>query len=210
MKYRLLLIFCLIITGLFSNAQNFIKGRVLDGSNLQPLEAATVILDDRESFRVLTDQFGNFSFPVKDTGSHSVRVSFIGFLQVKLLANAGEKLKITLFPDAYNLKDVVVIQRRGLSKFSSLSKIDLDLKPVRNTQELLRLVPGLFIAQHAGGGKAEQIFLRGFDCDHGTDVAINLDGMPINMVSHAHGQGYADAHFIIPETINNIDFGCGP
>jgi outer membrane cobalamin receptor len=71
-------------------------------------------------------------------------------------------------------------------------------------------VPGLFIAQHAGGGKAEQIFLRGFDCDHGTDVQVSVDGMPVNMVSHAHGQGYADAHFIIPETINNIDFGAGP
>ena len=53
------------------------------------------------------------------------------------------------------------------------------------------------------GGKAEQIFLRGFDVDHGTDVAINVDGMPVNMVSHAHGQGYADLHFVIPETIEN-------
>ena len=72
------------------------------------------------------------------------------------------------------------------------------------------MVPCLFIAQHAGGGKAEQIFLRGFDVDHGTDVQVSVDGLPVNMVSHAHGQGYADAHFIIPETINNIDFGTGP
>jgi outer membrane cobalamin receptor len=74
----------------------------------------------------------------------------------------------------------------------------------------LRVVPGLFVAQHAGGGKAEQIFLRGFDCDHGTDIQVSVDGLPVNMVSHAHGQGYADAHFIIPETINNIDFAAGP
>jgi outer membrane receptor protein involved in Fe transport len=66
------------------------------------------------------------------------------------------------------------------------------------------LVPGLFIAQHAGGGKAEQIFLRGFDCDHGTDFSVNIDGMPVNMVSHAHGQGYADFHFVIPETIDKL------
>jgi len=71
-------------------------------------------------------------------------------------------------------------------------------------------VPGLFIGQHAGGGKAEQIFLRGFDIDHGTDIAISVDGMPVNMVSHAHGQGYADMHFVIPETIEKIDFGKGP
>jgi TonB dependent receptor len=71
-------------------------------------------------------------------------------------------------------------------------------------------VPGLFIGQHQGGGKAEQIFLRGFDCDHGTDISLNADGMPINLVSHAHGQGYADSHFIIPETIGNVNFKKGP
>lgn len=59
------------------------------------------------------------------------------------------------------------------------------------------MVPGLFIGQHAGGGKAEQIFLRGFDLDHGTDINLSVDGMPVNMVSHAHGQGYADLHFPI-------------
>jgi outer membrane cobalamin receptor len=72
------------------------------------------------------------------------------------------------------------------------------------------MVPGLFIGQHAGGGKAEQIFLRGFDIDHGTDVAISVDGMPVNMVSHAHGQGYADLHFVIPELIDRVHFGKGP
>jgi hypothetical protein len=57
--------------------------------------------------------------------------------------------------------------------------------------------------------EAEQIFLRGFDIDHGTDIAISVDGMPVNMVSHAHGQGYADLHFVIPETVEKIDFGKG-
>ena len=71
-------------------------------------------------------------------------------------------------------------------------------------------MPGLFIGQHAGGGKAEQIFLRGFDIDHGTDIGITVDGLPVNMVSHAHGQGYADLHFVIPETVDKIDFGKGP
>ena len=72
------------------------------------------------------------------------------------------------------------------------------------------MVPGLFIAQHAGGGKAEQIFLRGFDIDHGTDVNLEVDGLPVNMVSHAHGQGYSDLHFVIPELINHVDFNKGP
>ena len=82
--------------------------------------------------------------------------------------------------------------------------------PVKSAQDLLRLVPGLFIAQHQGGGKAEQIFLRGFDADHGTDVNLSVDGIPVNAVSHAHGQGYADLHFLIPETVASYDFGKGP
>ncbi len=91
----------------------------------------------------------------------------------------------------------------------SMLKVDLKMTPVNTAQDLLRKVPGLFIAQHAGGGKAEQIFLRGFDNDHGTDINISADGIPVNMVSHAHGQGYADLHFLIPETIEGIDFGKG-
>ncbi|MCW3467264.1 TonB-dependent receptor [Chitinophaga nivalis] len=87
--------------------------------------------------------------------------------------------------------------------------VDLKMTPVNTAQDLLRKVPGLFIAQHAGGGKAEQIFLRGFDCDHGTDINVSADGIPVNIVSHAHGQGYADLHFLIPETIEGIDFGKG-
>jgi outer membrane receptor for Fe3+-dicitrate len=61
---------------------------------------------------------------------------------------------------------------------------------VNNSQEVLRMVPGLFIGQHQGGGKAEQIFIRGFDCDHGTDINIMSDGMPVYMVSQAHAHGY--------------------
>ncbi|MFZ1451513.1 MAG: TonB-dependent receptor, partial [Ferruginibacter sp.] len=122
---------------------------------------------------------------------------------------ANSSNTIALQPEPVSLKNIV-LESNATTKFSTISKIDLDINPVKNTQELLRLVPGLFIAQHAGGGKAEQIFLRGFDVDHGTDVKVSFDGIPVNMVSHAHGQGYADAHFIIPETVNNIDFGAGP
>lgn len=64
--------------------------------------------------------------------------------------------------------------------------------------------------EHAGGGKAEQIFLRGFDIDHGTDINLTVDGMPVNMVSHAHGQGYSDLHWVIPETVESFKFGKGP
>ncbi len=66
------------------------------------------------------------------------------------------------------------------------------------------------IAQHHGGGKADQYFLRGFDGDHGTDIAFFADGLPVNLRSHAHGQGYTDLHFIIPETLARVDVFKGP
>ena len=90
-----------------------------------------------------------------------------------------------------------------------VADFDLSRNPVNSSQEILPVVPGLFIGQHGGGGKAEQIFLRGFDIDHGTDLSISVDGMPVNMVSHAHGQGYSDLHFLIPETVEEIGFGKG-
>lgn len=87
---------------------------------------------------------------------------------------------------------------------------DLELRPTATPSDILRLVPGLLIAQHAGGGKADQIFLRGFDADHGTDVAIFVDGIPVNMVSHGHGQGYADLHWLIPEIVDRVEVYKGP
>ena len=84
------------------------------------------------------------------------------------------------------------------------------MRPQGRPADLVRLSPGLFIGQHAGGGKAEQYLLRGFDADHGTDVGLFWDDMPINLRSHAHGQGYADTHFVIPETIKLLDVRKGP
>lgn len=110
--------------------------------------------------------------------------------------------------DIVNLKDISVTSRRS-THLSQIAKVDLAVNPVKSSQEILRTVPGLFIAQHAGGGKAEQMFLRGFDLDHGTDINLSVDGMPVNMVSHAHGQGYADLHFLQPEVIERVDFDKG-
>ena len=85
------------------------------------------------------------------------------------------------------------------------------LQPQGRTAQVLRLVPGFITVEHSGGaGKADQYFLRGFDADHGTDVALFTDGMPINLRTHAHGQGYADLNFIIPETIQGVDVYKGP
>ena len=74
----------------------------------------------------------------------------------------------------------------------------------------METVPGLIITQHAGGGKANQYFLRGFNLDHGTDIAIFLDDMPLNLPSHAHGEGYSDMNTVIPEFVKRVDFEKGP
>ena len=87
---------------------------------------------------------------------------------------------------------------------------DLRVRSPATPEDILRVVPGLVIAQHQGGGKADQLFLRGFDADHGTDVALSIDGIPINLPSHAHGQGYADLHFLIPEAVDRVDVLKGP
>ncbi|HKS55992.1 MAG TPA: TonB-dependent receptor [Steroidobacteraceae bacterium] len=85
----------------------------------------------------------------------------------------------------------------------------LDLRPVLRTGELLEVVPGLIVTQHSGSGKANQYFLRGFNLDHGTDLATSVDGVPVNMPTHAHGQGYTDINFVIPELIDSIEYRKG-
>ncbi len=87
---------------------------------------------------------------------------------------------------------------------------DLAYRSRTQVSDILRQVPGLMVSQHAGGGKSDQYFIRGFDADHGTDIAIYVDGVPVNMPSHGHGQGYADTHFLIPETIEVVDVHKGP
>jgi TonB dependent receptor/Carboxypeptidase regulatory-like domain/TonB-dependent Receptor Plug Domain len=83
-------------------------------------------------------------------------------------------------------------------------------RPILRSGEVLETVPGLIITQHAGGGKANQYFLRGFNLDHGTDFAIFLDDMPLNLPSHAHGEGYSDMNTVIPEFVRRLNFEKGP
>ncbi|GAA6151913.1 TonB-dependent receptor [Pseudoteredinibacter isoporae] len=86
---------------------------------------------------------------------------------------------------------------------------EIALRPLLRTGEVLELVPGMVVTQHSGTGKANQYFLRGFNLDHGTDFANVVDGMPVNMRSHGHGQGYTDLNFIIPETIASVAYKKG-
>ena len=101
----------------------------------------------------------------------------------------------------------------GTSDAASQGVITTDLivnRPALRTGELLEFVPGMIVTQHSGDGKANQYFLRGFNLDHGTDFATFVDGMPVNMRTHAHGHGYSDLNFLIPELVQRIDYKKGP
>jgi hypothetical protein len=87
---------------------------------------------------------------------------------------------------------------------------DLATRPLLRPAELVETVPGVIATQHSGDGKANQYFLRGFNLDHGTDFSVWVDGMPVNMPSHGHGQGYADLNFLIPELVESVRYRKGP
>lgn len=200
MKILLFLLFPVLI---FS--QNTMRGIISDESG-HPVENVLVKNISKSLYHTHTDISGNFSLENVNL-QDSLEFVHQDFETQKIVLKNLENLNIILEKKSFQIKEITIT--KNLKNLNTISKIDLQVQPVASSQDLLRKVPGLFIGQHAGGGKAEQIFLRGFDADHGTDVAISVDGMPVNIVSHAHGQGYADLHFVIPETVESIDFDKG-
>ena len=100
----------------------------------------------------------------------------------------------------------------GLANSASEGRVgsaDLRLRPIAREGELLETVPGLIVTQHSGDGKANQYFIRGFNLDHGTDFQTRIEGMPVNMPSHAHGQGYTDVSVLVPELVDFLDYKLG-
>ncbi|MBA3827471.1 MAG: TonB-dependent receptor [Taibaiella sp.] len=211
-KFLITIIICLC-TALMAQAHTgSLKGYVYDNTTHKPIEGASVYLKE-QNLSAVTDAFGKFFMKGLKDGKVTLYVSTLGYKtleqSIKIEDGVTSDLAINLEPSEVKLSEVSVNAKKDLT-LSSISGLDLKLRPVNSTQDLMRLVPGLFTAEHQGGGKAEQMFLRGFDADHGTDVNVSVDGMPVNMVSHAHGQGFADTHFIIPESVQLLDFGKGP
>jgi outer membrane receptor protein involved in Fe transport len=205
--------FCLsfILTSGIFGQKGSIEGFIADAESRAPVNGATILVADNKSDN--SDLHGKFSIHFLEPGPYEMIISHVGYktevLQIEVKSNFSSTINIALEKARLDLSEIRINSRKtpGLN---TLSGVDINLRPLNTSQDVLRIIPGLFIAQHAGGGKAEQIFLRGFDIDHGTDIAITVDGMPVNMVSHAHGQGYADLHFLIPETIEKADFEKGP
>ena len=103
-----------------------------------------------------------------------------------------------------------LIGTAGAASEGIVGKIDLEDRPIQRIAELLEVIPSFIATQHSGGGKANQYFLRGFNLDHGTDFAAFHDGVPVNMRTHGHGQGYLDLSFVIPELVDSVSFAKGP
>ncbi len=211
MKRTVVLVF--FLTSVLSlGAQGIISGYVSEENSNQALPGAHILLEG-SSFGAISDTDGHFRLKNVVPGVYIARVSFVGYhtiaQSVEVKGDFNTTLYIRMKPGDLQLDDLTISASNEQS-LNTFSPLDIKLRPANNSQDILRLVPGLFIAQHAGGGKAEQIFLRGFDIDHGTDINLEVDGLPVNMVSHAHGQGYSDLHFVIPEIINYVDFNKGP
>jgi len=188
-----------------------IEGLIKDAESNTPVTGATINLPGNKGDN--SDLFGKFSIPAVNPGQYEMIVSHVGYkteiIPVEVKPNLLSTISVNLKKANLDLSEVRINSKKTTG-LNTISAVDIRLRPVNTSQDVLRIVPGLFIAQHAGGGKAEQIFLRGFDIDHGTDIAITVDGLPVNMVSHAHGQGYADLHFLIPETVEKVGFDKGP
>ncbi|MBS1685815.1 MAG: TonB-dependent receptor [Bacteroidetes bacterium] len=192
------------LTGTISNAYNHAPARGVKVA-LKGTELATA-----------TDSVGVYRFPDIPARNYTVIFEKEGYFkterEVDLKENSVKTLNISLTPEMIELQTAQVASARATSASSSalISAIDMELRPRNSSQDLLKSVPGIFTAQHQGGAKAEQIFIRGYDCDHGTDINLSMDGVPINLPSHAHGQGYADMHFLIADVVSALDVYKGP
>jgi outer membrane cobalamin receptor len=207
LKTKTLLTTFTVLCSLQSFAQLF-SGRIMNTS--KELIENVYVYNTTSNSHTHTKVNGDFILENSTVGD-IIEIGLLGYKKQQFALKESQLInKVTLvLEDKVFLLDELVLTKK-IDPIQTVVKIDLAKNPVNSSQEILQKVPGLFIGQHAGGGKAEQIFLRGFDIDHGTDLSLSVDGMPVNMVSHAHGQGYSDLHFLIPETIQKINFGKGP
>jgi TonB dependent receptor/Carboxypeptidase regulatory-like domain/TonB-dependent Receptor Plug Domain len=214
-----------------AGATGSVEGRVADDSGA-PLPGATVEARGPapESVRVAaTDGFGRYRLAELPAGTYSVTFRLAGFAGavrngVAVLEGGVARVDTTLLLSIS--ADVVVTGRPalrppadsgenllGVASASSEGVVGaerLDRRPMARAGDVLETIPGMVVTQHSGEGKANQYFLRGFDLDHGTDFSTTVAGMPVNLPTHAHGQGYTDLNFVIPELIRGIRYRKGP
>ncbi len=192
------------------------SGALIPGATVQVRSPNGTVQRTTES-----NKDGSFTISGLSPGDYQLVVSSRGFETKEILitvktTEAPAPLRIFLAVSAEST--TINVQGRADSLIGiadsatqgTVGATEIQDRPILRSGEVLETVPGVIITQHAGGGKANQYFLRGFNLDHGTDFAIFLDGMPLNLPSHAHGEGYADMNTVIPEFVERVDFQKGP
>ena len=200
-----------------------LSGTVVDTSGAAIAGATVQVQSANGSVQRTTQSDGNGAFVLSGlaAGNYQLVVSNPGFetkeIQVTIgTTGAPTPLRISLavgtVSTTVNVQgredDLIGIAESGTQ--GTVGATEIQDRPILRSGEVLETVPGLIITQHAGGGKANQYYLRGFNLDHGTDIAIFLDDMPLNLPSHAHGEGYSDMNTVIPEFVKRVDFEKGP
>ena len=200
-----------------------LSGTVVDTSGAVIAGATVQVRGDDGTVQRTTqsDRNGFFILSGLPAGDYRLVVSNPGFETKEILVTIGTTgtpapLRIPLVVGS--VSTTVNVQGReddliGIAESGSQGTVgatEIQDRPILRSGEVLETVPGLIITQHAGGGKANQYYLRGFNLDHGTDIAIFLDDMPLNLPSHAHGEGYSDMNTVIPEFVKRVNFEKGP
>jgi hypothetical protein len=192
------------------------SGAVIAGADVHILSANGTVLKT-----VHSDRNGAFQFTGLAAGNYRLVAMNPGFETKEILVTIGTigapaPLRISLVVSSVSTTinvqgredDLIGIAESGTQ--GTVGATEIEDRPILRSGEVLETVPGLIITQHAGGGKANQYYLRGFNLDHGTDIAIFIDDMPLNLPSHAHGEGYSDMNTVIPEFVKRVNFEKGP
>jgi outer membrane cobalamin receptor len=200
-----------------------LSGTVVDTSGAVISGATVVVRGANGTVQKATKSDANGSFVILGlpAGSYRLVVTNPGFEIKEMSVTLGPTeapAPLRIFLAVSRVSTTVNVQGRedsliGIAESATQGTVgatEIQGRPILRSGEILETIPGLIITQHAGGGKANQYFLRGFNLDHGTDFAIFLDGMPLNLPSHAHGEGYADMNTVIPEFVKRVDYEKGP
>lgn len=223
-SFRLLLLFAALCFGspVFADATGYLHFSVKDADTDKPLANASIHLHDsagtRPDVALTTDAQGAVTSPPLETRPWQVTTSADAFQPdnraVTVTAGTTD-VEALLEPQKEKVIKITAERSNNLVGVASaagegtVGAAQIAARPLLRPGEILEAVPGVVVTQHSGSGKANQYFLRGFNLDHGTDLATTVDGMPVNMRTHAHGQGYSDLNFLIPELVSGINYRKG-
>ena len=224
--------FILTATIALAQTDGVVSGTVSDETGgVIPGVSITITPAGGAAMETVTNETGDYRFENVPAGAAEVQFRLINFSIVRRAITVPQGGQVTADAVLFIAMsaDIVITAPRtfrnlaeienpaenlvGVASAGSegaITAAQLAVRPVNRATEVLETVPGMIISQHSGEGKANQYYLRGFNLDHGFDFAQTIAGIPVNMPTHAHAQGYADANFLIPELVSGIQFRKGP